>query len=238
LKKLIENYLNEFAEAKDSIFIKDIEKVYHILLEAWLYGRWVFICGNGGSASTASHFASDLSKVGLKVYCLNDNPARTTALVNDSGWGRLYIEQLENRFNPKDVLVAFSVHGGIGEDKGGKWSQNLLQAIEYAQTHGGKAIGIVGFEGGIMRKVCDASIKVNVLSTPYVESWHLALCHLLCECLENGEVRPNKACRDCGMVVPYKDSCCPYCHSDRFYLVAGMIGNVEDLKRDNIKSTH
>ena len=183
MKKIIETYLNEFTNWQISRAIEDIERVLVILNEAWVYGSQIFTCGNGGSASTASHFASDLAKVGLKSFCLNDNVARATALINDSGWDRLYLEQLELLFKPKDILIAFSVHGGVGQDKADKWSQNLVLAIDYANQTG-KSIGIVGFDGGIMRKICTASIKVNLYSTPLVESWHLGIVHLLCECLK------------------------------------------------------
>ncbi|GAH03318.1 unnamed protein product, partial [marine sediment metagenome] len=143
MKKLVKAYLSEFAETSKSIAVADIEKVAAILYQAWLNEKQVFTFGNGGSASTASHFASDLSKLGVKAYCLNDNQARVTAITNDSGFEKLYVEQLEGRFNEGDVVVGFSVHGGVGKDKAGKWSQNLLLAIDYAKVHGGKSIGIV-----------------------------------------------------------------------------------------------
>jgi D-sedoheptulose 7-phosphate isomerase len=231
LRKLIETYLEEFAEGKNDVKVSDIKKVAVILNDAWVYGKQVFICGNGGSASTASHFASDLAKIGLRAFCLNDNISRVTAITNDSGWDKLYVEQLESLFRIGDILVAFSVHGGVGKDKADAWSQNLLQAIEYANTHGGTTVGIVGFEGGIMRKVCDVSVKVNVHSTPIVESWHLGIAHLLCECLKETEVKPVKSCRKCGRIQPFGNKVCIECGNDSFYIVAGILGNIEDLKR-------
>lgn len=230
LKKLIEDYLKAFNEP--NVKIADIEKSAIILLEAWNYGRRVFTCGNGGSASTASHFTSDLLKIGVDAYCLNnDNISRLTAITNDSGWEQMYVEQMEGRFNPGDVIVGFSVHGGVGEDKAGEWSQNLLKAIDYAKTHGGKSIGIVGFEGGVMRKVCDASVKINVLSTPLVESWHLGIAHLLCELIKASTVRPVKVCRSCGRIQIYETNVCMDCGGFTFDQVAGVFGNIEDLKR-------
>jgi len=243
LRKLVETYLSEFSETSKAVAVADIEKVAAVLYQAWLGEKQVFTFGNGGSASTASHFASDLSKLGVKAYCLNDNQARVTAITNDSGFGKLYVEQLESRFNGGDIVVGFSVHGGIGEDRAGKWSQNLLLAIDYAKVHNGKSIGIVGFEGGIMRKICDASIKVNVLSTPIVESWHLGLAHLLCECLKakqglSYEIKPVKSCCKCHRIQDFENTVCLSCGHPEFDIVAGVIGNIEDVKkRDNFKGT-
>jgi D-sedoheptulose 7-phosphate isomerase len=229
LKKLINSYLNEMAEP--NVKVEDIEKVAKILLEAWIYNKQVFTCGNGGSASTASHFTSDLLKVGVKSYCLNnDNISRLTAITNDSGWEQMYVEQLEGMFNPGDVIVGFSVHGGVGEDKAGEWSQNLLKAIDFAKTHGGKSVGIVGFEGGVMRKICNASVKINVLSTPIVESWHLGIAHLLCELLRTSV--KLKMCLDCNRIQFAENVSCIGCGGNKFARVAGSFGNTEDLERE------
>ncbi|MDE2588438.1 MAG: sedoheptulose 7-phosphate isomerase, partial [Patescibacteria group bacterium] len=95
---------------------------------------------------------------------------------------------LENLMEDGDCLVAISVHGGTGKDKAAIWSQNLLKAVKMIQERGGKAVGIVGFDGGVLNKVCDASIVVPINSTPQVEGFHLVLTHLICDTIRNALV--------------------------------------------------
>ena len=186
----IQNYLSEIRKVTEAISVDDINRAIELLLEAWKTGNQVFICGNGGSASTATHFACDLSKTTIvdsknrfKAYCLNDNIPLMTALINDDGFENLFYEQLKSNFKQGDVVICISVHGGAGKDKAGMWSQNLLKAMKYAQENRGKAIGLSGFDGGPMKEIADACIVVPINSTPQVESFHLALEHLICNCL-------------------------------------------------------
>ena len=189
-KNFIQDYLSEVKKIAETISIVDIDKAVELLFQVWRNGNQVFICGNGGSASTATHFACDLSKATIidnkkrfMVSCLNDNVPLVSALTNDDGFDNLYYEQLKSRFQKGDVLICISVHGGAGSDKAGLWSQNLLKAMKYAQEKGGKAIGFSGFDGGPMKEMADACVVVPVNSTPQVESFHLALEHLICGCL-------------------------------------------------------
>jgi D-sedoheptulose 7-phosphate isomerase len=133
------------------------------------------------------HFASDLAKFTFvdgkprfKAYSLVDNTPLVTAITNDLGWSEVYIEQLRNLMKPGDVFVAISVHGGSGADRAGVWSQNLLKAAKYVKDNGGKVLSLVGFDGGVLRQISDASILVPINSTPHVEGFHLVLTHLIC----------------------------------------------------------
>lgn len=189
-RDFIQNYLSEMHKIIDCISTEDIDKVVMLLFDAWKRGSKVFTCGNGGSASTATHFACDLSKTTnvdgksrFKAYCLNDNIPLISAITNDEGFENLFYEQLRNFFQEGDVLICISVHGGVGKDKAGLWSQNLLKAMKYAKDKGGKTIGLSGFDGGPMKEIADACIVVPVNSTPHVESFHTALEHLICSCL-------------------------------------------------------
>ena len=190
-KDFIHNYLSEAREVTEAISVADINRAIELLFNAWKNGNRVFTCGNGGSASTATHFACDLSKATIvqgkkrfKAYCLNDNIPLMSALINDDGFDNLFYEQLKANFQEGDVLISISVHGGAGSDKAGLWSQNLLKAMKYAQENGGKTIGLSGFDGGPMKEIADACIVVPINSTPQVESFHLALEHLICSCLK------------------------------------------------------
>lgn len=189
-KDFINKYFAEMNKIISNMPIEDINKVIEALFKAWKNGNKVFTMGNGGSASTAAHFACDLSKVTIvenkkrfKVMCLNDNMPLVSALINDNGWSEIYAEQLKNHFEKGDIAIAFSVHGGSGKDKAGAWSQNLLKAMQYAKDNGGMAIGFSGFDGGAMKDLANICVVVPFNSTPHVESFHLVLEHLITFCL-------------------------------------------------------
>src|SRR5207249_11959902 len=133
--------------------------------------------------------ACDLSKATivagkprLKAFALVDNIPLVSALTNDDGWDSVYLEQLRSCFRPGDAVIGISVHGGSGRDKAGAWSQNLLRAVEFAKRHGGVTIGLAGFDGGAMKELCDHCIVVPYDTTPHVESYHVAVHHLIAFC--------------------------------------------------------
>jgi D-sedoheptulose 7-phosphate isomerase len=186
-KDFIKNYLTELELVTQQVSQADIQAVMDLLYEAWKNGKQVFIAGNGGSASTATHLACDLSKYTaiegkrrVRAICLNDNIPLVSALTNDLGWDSVYYEQLRNLMNTGDILVVISVHGGSGADKAGIWSQNILKAAKYIQDNGGKVIGLAGFDGGALKQAADACIVAPVNSTPQVEGFHVVLTHMLC----------------------------------------------------------
>jgi D-sedoheptulose 7-phosphate isomerase len=183
----IKDFLEGVKRIVETISISDIESFINALYNAWKEERKVFIAGNGGSASTATHFASDLMKFAsvegktrFKAYSLVDNTPLITALTNDLGWSEVYVEQLKNMMSPSDVFIAISVHGGSGMDRAGVWSQNLIKAARYVKDNGGKVLSLVGFDGGVLRQISDVSILVPVNSTPHVEGFHVVLTHMIC----------------------------------------------------------
>lgn len=184
--KYIENYFSGMENVIAKISRDDISKVINILFEAWKNGKKIYTMGNGGSASTATHFAADLAKTSIvqgkkrfKAIALTDNIPLMSAWINDNGFENLFTGQLENFIEPGDVLAGFSVHGGSGSGSAGLWSQNLLKAIKFAHDKGAKTIGFSGFDGGMFKKMCDACIVVPIDSTPQVESFHVVLHHLI-----------------------------------------------------------
>jgi D-sedoheptulose 7-phosphate isomerase len=187
-----QGYLEEVSQIAAKLDRHSIDTAVGILYEAWKSDNQIFTIGNGGSASTATHFACDLNKWvsdeavrKFRAFSLVDNIPLVSALTNDNGWSDIYYEQLRNFFRKGDVLVAISVHGGSGSDKAGPWSQNLLKAVKYAKENGGKVIGLSGFDGGVLKKASDACIVVPANSTPHVEGMHLVLTHLMCEQLRS-----------------------------------------------------
>ncbi|MBD3203188.1 SIS domain-containing protein [Candidatus Woesearchaeota archaeon] len=182
----IENFFKESKQILDNIDKNDVEKFITILFDAWKNDSQIFIFGNGGSASTATHFAADLSKTAIvkgkkrfKGISLFDNVPLVSAWINDEGWENVYLGQLQNFFQKGDIAMAISVHGGSGEGNAGEWSQNLLKGLQYAKDNGGKALGMSGFDGGAMKKMADCCIVVPFDATPHVEAFHVVLHHMI-----------------------------------------------------------
>lgn len=162
-----------------------IKKIIELLREYKDIGyARIFVCGNGGSASTASHFVSDLNKkAGVRAICLNDNIPLITAITNDIGWDYVYAEQLkrlsgEALFEGEygDILIVISTRGGVSET--GIHSKNLIKAVEYMNGIGGVTIGLSGAGGGYFDK-CHINLIVDSESIPVIESIHSLICHLI-----------------------------------------------------------
>ena len=188
--EFIESYFNELKLVIENIDRDDIDQAIELLFEAWCNDKTVFIMGNGGSASTASHFVCDLAKVTIvgdkkrfKIIGLTDSAPLISAWTNDSGFGTIFVEQLRPFLKEGDVLIGLSVHGGSGEGDAGPWSQNLVQAMKFAKNRGAKILGFSGFSGGAMKKMADVCVVVPIdsepLGTPLVEAFHVVLHHLI-----------------------------------------------------------
>lgn len=157
-----------------------ITRAREMLLDCYARKGRVFTLGNGGSASTAQHFACDLAKYvipdGKRPFdtrCLTDNVSLYTAWANDAAREDVYVNQLRGILTKKDVVLAISVHGGKG------FSADLVRAVRYANEVGTSSIALVGFDGGILHREATCSILVPVESTPQTEAIHLVIEHLL-----------------------------------------------------------
>jgi D-sedoheptulose 7-phosphate isomerase len=189
----VDNYLREAAEIALATSREDLTRVIDVLLEAYRNDRTIYTCGNGGSAANASHLACDIAKFTwvegkrrFKCTSLCDNAALLSALTNDVGFNRIFLEQLDGRLVQGDVLVCLSVHGGSGADRAGPWSQNLVAAADFAKKNGAMVVALVGYDGGALRQMADASVVVprtsaGHTSTPHVEGFHEVYHHLICE---------------------------------------------------------
>jgi D-sedoheptulose 7-phosphate isomerase len=191
--EFVDTYLRETAEIALGTSREDLSRVIDVLFEAYRQDRTLYTCGNGGSAANASHLACDLAKFTwaegkrrFKASSLCDNAALISALTNDVGFNRIFLEQLDGRLVAGDVLICISVHGGSGADKAGPWSQNLVSAADFVKKRGGKVVALVGYDGGALRTMADASVIVpragnGHTSTPHVEGFHEVFHHLICE---------------------------------------------------------
>jgi D-sedoheptulose 7-phosphate isomerase len=163
-----------------------IEKARQILLTCYQRCGRVYTMGNGGSASTAQHFACDLAKYVIPqgarpfdVRCLTDNVSLYTAWANDADRADVFVNSMRGLLDKRDVVLAISVHGGKG------FSADLVRAVRYANEVGATTIALVGFDGGLLRQEATCSILVPVESTPQTEAIHLVIEHLLMHLLRH-----------------------------------------------------
>jgi D-sedoheptulose 7-phosphate isomerase len=172
-------YLERLGDSLKEIRTEDVAELGDILYRAYHLGSSVFVVGNGGSASTASHMAADLAKntIGphmtrFRVLSLNDNMSLLTALANDDGYENVFREQLVNLIRPGDVLIAISASGN---------SANVLRAIEYANSRNAQTVGLLGFDGGRALHLVGCAIHVQSRDYGVIEDAHLILNHILVE---------------------------------------------------------
>jgi D-sedoheptulose 7-phosphate isomerase len=170
-------YVRRSAEILHSIDAEQISEVIALLDAARVSRRQVFVCGNGGSAATASHFAAGLCKEGswdrphkFRALALTDNIAWLTALANDTDYSRVFVEQLKNHAEPDDVLIAFSGSGN---------SDNVLRAVEWANARGMVTVGVTSRSGGALGKVARYRIAVGTDHMGHVEEGHFLVQHLI-----------------------------------------------------------
>jgi D-sedoheptulose 7-phosphate isomerase len=170
-------YAGQVKETLDRLPWRQLQDVVDVLHVAWLHGKQVFVMGNGGSASTASHMACDLGKntaitglPRLRVISLNDNMALFSAHSNDNGYENVFAEQLANLLNPGDVVIAISASGN---------SANVLRAIELAREAGAITIGWSGYEGGELAKQVQMPLVIPNHNIEQIEDIHLMLEHMV-----------------------------------------------------------
>lgn len=174
-------FLKRCSDEFGRLDLTQSEELARDIYAAWDEGRFVFICGNGGSGSNASHFCEDLGKSSLdrkdftndsmkrlKILSLTDNTPYILAWGNDEGFDRVFVEQLKNLASPGDVLIAISGSGN---------SPNILSAVDWANRHQMTTWGITGFTGGKLQKMNTKNLHVALDDMGMVESIHLLLFH-------------------------------------------------------------
>jgi D-sedoheptulose 7-phosphate isomerase len=166
----VSGLLDELAEPAD--------RFVDALWGAFEAGSTVFLAGNGGSASAASHFGQDLAKGTLadmrserrfRVIPLTDNVGFITALANDEGYESVFEQQLRNLGQRGDLLVAISGSGN---------SPNVLRAVDYARSIGMRTIGVTGYDGGKLHALADVPVHVPVWDMGMAEALHGVIFHL------------------------------------------------------------
>lgn len=176
-----DSYLRKVKQAMDTLDLAALAEVIHLMGDVWQKGSTVFLAGNGGSASTASHMANDLGKTvlgipadqekkGFRALALTDNVSLLTAWANDEGYENIFAGQLCSLARAGDLLIVLSVSGN---------SENLIKAAGQAKQMGMKVIGFLGQDGGRLRKMVDLAVILEGTSCGPVEDSHLMLSHLI-----------------------------------------------------------
>ena len=175
--KDIKDYLALEAELLGKLDVMQINEAINLLDEARIKRGNIYICGNGGSAATASHFQNDFNKglsehleIPFRFCCLNDNTATIMAIANDISYDEIFCFQLRNKLEPNDLLIAISGSGN---------SKNIIKAAEYAKSKGIKIIGITGFNGGRLKELADVLLHAPINSMQVTEDIHMIFDHLM-----------------------------------------------------------
>ena len=173
----VKKYLEDLKKNVDLININEIKTVINILEKARDNKNTIFTMGNGGSASTASHFVNGLcqgatikGKTRFKAIALTDNIPNMLAYANDIGYDYIFVEQLKNILEEDDIVIGLSGSGN---------SSNIIKGIKYAKRNNAITVGMTGFDGGALKKIVDYSIHIPCDLMEMVEDIHLSVTHLI-----------------------------------------------------------
>ena len=190
MKTFIESEFNAHLQSAQKIFslTEQIQKAASLLTQSLAQGRKILICGNGGSAADAQHFAAELTgrykreRKGLAGIALSVDTSALTAIGNDYGFEFVFSRQVEALAQKGDVFFGISTSGN---------SANVLQAAKVARNIGCSIIGLSGRDGGKLNEICDINLIMPDNDTPRIQELHILVIHILCDIIE-------KASRDKG----------------------------------------
>lgn len=174
-------YVARLQQELDRVSLAELEQWSDLIYRAWENDRWVFIFGNGGSGTTATHMSEDLgkstlrpddlrdeSKKRLRVLSLTDNAGWIMAVGNDVAYDQIFVQQLMNYGGEGDLVIAISGSGN---------SPNVLNAVDWANRHGLVTFGLTGYSGGKLKSLASHGLHVPLDDMGMVESIHLCLFH-------------------------------------------------------------
>lgn len=183
IRTFTNQYISDLTSLLERFDTDQFEKIVELILDAYDRGNNIFIMGNGGSGSTASHFACDINKgccidleKKFKVICLNDNIPTMLALSNDISYESIFVEQMKNFFNSGDLVIGISGSGN---------SENVLRAIKYGNENNGRTIGLSGFSGGNLSKLVDVSFVADIDDMQKVEDIHMIIVHMIMQAIDS-----------------------------------------------------
>lgn len=177
-KKGIKEYIELESKVLNALDENAINEAMNLLMETRTKGADVYVFGNGGSASTASHYAGDFNK-GLsealggekfRFHCLSDNMPTMMAIANDYCYEDIFVRQLMGKLRKDDVVIGISGSGN---------SENVVRAIEFAKKTGSKCIGVTGYNGGKVKNMVDISLHADIDDMQIAEDIHMVFNHLM-----------------------------------------------------------
>jgi D-sedoheptulose 7-phosphate isomerase len=173
----IDRYLSDVKSTLDGLDRNDLVRFADALMQAYEDGRQIFVFGNGGSGSTASHFCGDFLKgvsYGLdkrfRFLCLNDNVPALLAIANDIGYEDVFVEQLKNHMGRGDLVIGISGSGN---------SMNVVKALRYAKQNGAVTVAMCGYDGGRIIGMTDVHVHARIDNMEVTEDVHLVAIHCL-----------------------------------------------------------
>ncbi len=172
-----QHYFKRLVGAIEALDHAQVERAVDLVEEAYKADRQIITMGNGGSAATASHIICDWNKGisygrehRMRGMCLNDNMATLMAYANDVSYDCVFVEPLKNFLRPGDLIIGFSGSGN---------SPNVLNAIKWANEHGGVTLGVCGYSGGKLKDMAKHVLHVNVNDMQIVEDLHMSFGHIV-----------------------------------------------------------
>ena len=187
-----ELYKTDVLQAIETIDLEKVGQAIGIFAQARDEGRRIFVCGNGGSASTASHFVCDMVKGAsfqrdkrFRIMALTDSLPTITAYANDVGYDCVFVEQLKNFAEPGDVLLAISGSGN---------SPNVLRAMEYANSIGCRTIALSGRNGGKLGPIAHLNLLASHPHMGRIEDVHTIVMHMICYYFMDADEPAPSAC--------------------------------------------
>lgn len=182
-KKAIKEYYDREIKVLQALDYSEIDAAMNAIYQTYEAGGTIYVCGNGGSAATASHMQNDFNKgiseyvdKKFNFYCLNDNVATMMAIANDIGYEEVFRFQLLNKITKNDLLIAISGSGN---------SKNVLNAAEYAKECGAVIVGMTGYSGGKLKEMADYHMHVAENDMQIAEDIHMTFDHMMMKIFYN-----------------------------------------------------
>ena len=182
-KNAIKEYYEREMECIKRFNLDEMNDAMNAIYETYKNGGTIYVCGNGGSASTASHMQNDFNKgiseyvdKKFNFYCLNDNVSTMMAVANDIGYEEVFRFPLLNKITPNDLFIGISGSGN---------SKNVLNAAEYAHEYGAKVLGMTGYTGGKLKEMADYIMHVDEMDMQIAEDLHMTFDHMMMKIFYN-----------------------------------------------------
>jgi D-sedoheptulose 7-phosphate isomerase len=183
----VPSYFSHLSKMMNQLDHDSVDAAIELIKKSWGEKKKIIVCGNGGSALTASHYINDWNKMAylstgkpFRGHCLSDNMGLMTAYSNDISYDDVYSEQLKNLMDPGDLVIAVSGSGN---------SENVVRAIEYANANGGVTLAICGYDGGKIKQLAKHSLWIPSFDMQICEDLHFVFGHMVMKSLCGDQIR-------------------------------------------------